>query len=101
MTHDELLAYINEEIEVCDPSCNSHKADNQPWQALRAVVELHKPIYHEYPNGNTETECSHCNDGCWGCEEWQNCGDSCECKCHQAGNEYPCPTIQAIQKELR
>ena len=47
MTHDELLAYINEEIEVCDPSCNSHKADNQPWSALRAVVELLK----EYSDG--------------------------------------------------
>ena len=47
MTHDELLAYINEEIEVCDPSCNSHKADNQPWLALRAVVELLK----EYSDG--------------------------------------------------
>ena len=93
MTHDELLAKLNPVITVANITKQYH--------ALRAVVELHKPIYHEYPNGNTKTECSHCNDGCWGCEEWQNCGDSCECKCHQAGNDYPCPTIQAIEKELK
>ena len=74
MTHDELLACINEEIEVCDPSCNSHKADNQPWLALRAVVELHKP--RDYKSGNW----------CIGCN---------------ADYEYPCPTIQAIEEELK
>ena len=73
MTHDELLAYINEEIEVCDPSCNSHKADNQPWLALRAVVELHQPKkYRGYY-------------WCTGC---------------QADFAESCPTIQAIEKEL-
>ena len=48
MTHDELLAYINEEVEVCDPGCNSHKAHNQPWLALRAVVELCRKYGDDY-----------------------------------------------------
>ena len=90
MTHDELLAYINEEIEVCDPSCNSHKADNQPWLALRAVVELHKPEYWENihdPNWNGN-ECSVCfTDG--------------NLEIPSARIDYPCPTIQAIEKELK
>ena len=73
MTHDELLAYINEEIEVCDPSCNSHKADNQPWLALRAVVESHKPYLFAID----------------------------EIKCLNCQFHYPCPTIQAIEKELK
>ena len=47
-------------------------------KALRAVVELHKPQY-------------------MGCGEDGCCGpDMCEC-----GNTLPCPTIQAIEKELK
>ena len=77
MTHDELLAYINEEIEVCDPSCNSHKADNQPWLALRAVVKLHRPDMRG------------------------NC-DICSWIIGKPGAVHysACPTIQAIEKEL-
>ena len=75
MTHDELLAYINEEIEVCEPSCNSHKADNQPWLALRAVVELHKRDVR----GNCDI-CTYITNG--------------------GLVAYPCFTIQAIEKEL-
>jgi len=85
MTHDELLAYINEEIEVCEPSCNSHKADNQPWLALRAIVELHKPMWW----GGNEAErwyCSHCG-----------IHDEHELIMFL----YPCETIQAIEKELQ
>ena len=45
--------------------------------ALRAVVELHKPKY-------------------MGCGEGNCCGpDMCEC-----GDTLPCPTIQAIEREL-
>jgi len=40
MTDDELLALINDEIEVCEPECNQHQRINAPWLALRAVVEL-------------------------------------------------------------
>lgn len=53
------------------------KPDKLGWQALRAVVELHQP--HKA-----------CSEGCltagW-CEE-----------CMEP--PYPCPTIQAIEREL-
>ena len=42
-------------------------------QAFRAVVELHKPIIHALPD-----------ETCWACQDL-----------------YPCPTIQAIEKELK
>jgi hypothetical protein len=40
--------------------------------SLRAVVELHRPIIHALPD-----------ETCWACQDL-----------------YPCPTIQAIEKEL-
>lgn len=76
MTHDELLAkidgltYMLMENEV--PS---------GYKALRAVVELHKPEPYDY---NEEIRFT--------------------CSCNQIVpeflNPYPCPTIQAIEKEL-
>jgi hypothetical protein len=76
MTYDELLAEINFKIEYC--TCegwgnNCWEKENIPWRTLRAVVELHKP--RDYKAGNW----------CVGCN---------------ADYEYPCPTIQAIEKEL-
>ena len=74
MTHDELIAYI-------DDSTNGLKHEHlfekllDNTKALRAVVELHSPIEgHEHLCG-----------GCW-------FGDGMMA--------YPCPTIQAIEKEL-
>jgi hypothetical protein len=46
--------------------------------ALRAVVELHKPQEITLPNGEWGANCGHCD----------------------IGFTYPCPTIQAIEKEL-
>ena len=94
MTHDELLA----KLDALDHSCS---VVGVTVAALRAVVELHKPEFHKaYASELDWYECSHCNDGCWGCEEWSNCGDDCGCKCHNIPKKYPCPTIQAIEKEL-
>lgn len=45
--------------------------------ALRAVVELHKYQEITLPNGEWGLNCVHCD-----------------------GWEYPCPTIQAIEKKL-
>jgi len=45
-----------------------------PYFALRAVVELHKPSTHKHG-------LVFCNENCEG--------------------DYPCPTIQAIEKELK
>ena len=68
MTHDELLANINN-LTVVDGIFMK--------DALRAVVELHKPI----TSGN-ETLCAGCPGG------------------YGIDDSYPCPTIQAIEKEL-
>ena len=66
MTHDELLASINN-LTVVDGIFMK--------DALRAVVELHKP---DIPYG---------------------LHDAVEA-CPIDGDVYPCPTIQAIEKEL-
>ena len=79
MTHDELLAKIDG-FSCCS---GAHEL------ALRAVVELHKPEYWENihdPNWNGN-ECSVCfTDG--------------NLEIPSARIDYPCPTIQAIEKEL-
>jgi len=73
MTHDELLAMIK-------PMTNDDAIFMK--DALRAVVELHKPergvieSWFKWLNGTKII-------GCRLCEEL-----------------YPCPTIQAIEKEL-
>ena len=80
MTHEELLAKINhmwnDDFDYV-ASCHTN--------ALRAVVELHKPITIEL-----------CDDlDCCGCGDHDFIFNDCQ------SNEYPCPTIQAIQKELK
>ena len=72
MTHDELLAKINYDIEG-----NPY---DEYMQALRAVVELHKPMSDRMP------DCAEC------------------VTIHQGETDvvfYPCHTIQAIEKELK
>ena len=76
MTHDQLLQKVN---------INSLISPN----ALRAVIELHKPeMYKGKETGRCEA-----HDQCWGCGEWGQ-GEGCDC------NAYPCSTIQAIIKEM-
>jgi hypothetical protein len=74
MTHDELLTKIdNFEPDDELDSVNS-------MNVLRAVVELHKPF------GNS----------------WNNVLNCRQCKSteDEYNENYPCPTIQAIEKEL-
>ncbi len=71
MTHDELLAKLS--------STNRRYAGSQDNAALRAVVELHKPFTPMKPD---EVLCSQCSTG----------------STYEVA--YPCPTIQAIEKEL-
>ena len=81
MTHDELLAKIDIwkfQTKDYNDTYEVHGILN----ALSAVVELHKPFMYEGRMGKYER----CN-GCSSEEEW-------------LGNIYPCPTIQAIEKEL-
>ena len=72
MTHDDLLIEINRRLDVA-----YYNGDPQSMRALRAVVELHKPTGWYQDTGYADEECSHCDNG-----------------------SYPCPTIQAIEKEL-
>ena len=73
MTHDELLAKLE----------NYGYGGQLPLVALRAVVELHKP-------NNLPTTMSMKNGG------WVS-----NTHCHDCHSVYPCPTIQAIKKELK
>ena len=94
MTHDELLAKINKEIQPCGThthfECKS-KEENLPWQALRAVLELHKPVEMPYAKVEGTLTCNYCSGLCH-----SRSGLSCE----DCPPLYPCPTIQEIEKEL-
>jgi len=76
MTHDELLTEIKEAVRYSETSELFNQANG--WvagaKALRAVVELHKP----YPTKKFGIICKEC----------------------EISTDYPCPTIQAIEKEL-
>ena len=74
MTHDEL----QDKIEAID-YWQEHFANRTFLKALRAVVELHKP-YQGYVG--EEKVCQ-------------------VCRSYQWAVVYPCPTIQAIEKELQ
>ena len=85
MTHDELLA----EIDRLEDLVAEVSARTNAYPALRAVVELHKPTYWQNPtvpewNG---ANCTHC---------LEDRGDYLP----PIEANYPCPTIQAIEKEL-
>ena len=70
MGHDELVAKINA-WEYADYQAIGTSAE-WPYKIIRAVVELHKPDLARWSDGS-----------------------GCLC-----GNEFPCTTIQAIEKEL-
>ena len=77
MTHDELLASIERMM--------NHDAIFMK-DALRAVVELHKPKEED-----GKLWCEH--EVCYNHIEFLE-RDDCDCS-------YPCPTIQAIEAELK
>jgi len=64
----------DELLAICDNY--SFKDSAEPVKALRAVVELHKPT------------------------PLDERGDVCLACCPDLLTLYPCPTIQAIEKEL-
>ena len=78
MTHDELLAKINY-FTCCS---GAHEL------ALRAVVKLHKPIKAEDLKNNPKE-----SGFCLACTPLS-------LNFYEA-TRYPCPTIQAIEKELK
>ena len=76
MTHDELIRTLKSE------NFRKSRTAETPYFALRAVVELHKPSEKNYAG----------EFGCMGC------GYNSEYSTWEM--EYPCPTIQAIEREL-
>jgi hypothetical protein len=79
LTHDELLIEVNRRLQVA-----LYNGDIPALHALRAVVELHKP------SGQGLGYAAYCHQCMF------NHGSG-EIKNHA----YPCPTIQAIEKELQ
>jgi hypothetical protein len=71
VTHDELLAKIDS-LSCCS---GAHEL------SLKAIMELHKPKKFEVNVNQYKMICGVCPEG-------------------RFGGEYPCPTIQAIEKEL-
>ena len=93
MTHDELLAKIVEKepatLTYSDGEISHSTRRLVSWQlALRAVVELHKPewVLPQIILRGTKPEpiaiCTHCSD-----EQWRK--------------SYPCPTIQALEEQIK
>lgn len=80
MTHDELLAKI-------DGNWTGEIANSDLAIALRAVAELHKP----YESAGAGWLC----DWCYTCN-FERTGLYMDFAMYA----YPCPTIQAIEKEL-
>ena len=76
MTHDELLARLDD-----------YGFGVPPLNALRAVVELHKPV-----QGRSDIS-TYDYVGCDACVEWSHDGNM--------NLKYPCPTIQAIEEQLK
>ena len=82
MTHDELLADIDSK------NFRESRTPETPYAALRAVVELHKPIKAEDLKNNSKI-----SGICLACTPLS-------LNFYEA-IRYPCPTIQAIEKELK
>jgi hypothetical protein len=81
MTHDDLLIEINRRLEVA-----LYNGDPKSIHALRAVVELHKPKKEVTGMGVTFEGVT------------TSLSTQLRCGC---GLLYPCPTVQAIEKELK
>ena len=78
MTHEELLAKIEKFTDTAMHE-SSYRTDIEPYNALRAIVELHSPF--DNLAGEFCTICTAMED-------------------KDIYTLYPCPTIQAIEKEL-
>ena len=87
MTHDELLDAINKQIITAPPFALG--GYTKFLQGLSAVVELHKP------HVDTVTGKYYCEYCDW-IIDCQDCHTYTSQEC-----EYPCPTIQAIEEELK
>ena len=87
MTHDELIAYIDDSTDGLKHEHLFEKLLTNT-KALRAVVELHKPTDRYFPNR------------VWGSDGEIDIGGVTRAVCKCGSSSYPCLTIQAIEKEL-
>lgn len=89
MTHDELLEHINKDIDQGGfASACGEWFPARSLLALRAVVELHIP----YAPPFVDIDLSKGGGTCFHC--------SVDIKENSLAIPYPCPTIEAIEKEL-
>ena len=94
MTHDELLAKVDAKITTCQlclaDEVGCYHERNQPWKALRAVVELHKPEprLDETLIRKEVIVCGHC---------W--CNKDTWTQAYRYN--YPCPTITEIMDNIK
>ena len=84
--HDDLLAKIKAYKWYAPVDYGQIDLSN----ALRAVVELHKPEYWE-----------NIYDPSWNGNDCSVCFTDGNLEIPSARIDYPCPTIQAIEKELK
>ena len=87
MTYDELLQRVKSKFinnEQGATMCVTTEAMLR--KSLISVVELHKPV-----QGSSDIQ-TYDYIGCDACVEWSHDGNM--------NLEYPCPTIQAIEKVL-
>ena len=90
MTYEELLAKIDYTVAIYEGlSVLDTRVLTAYLKALRAVVELHKPEYWE-----------NIHDPSWNGNECSVCFTDGTLEIPSARIDYPCPTIQAIEKEL-
>lgn len=86
MTHQELLKMVKFGLDVAE---SKYLQEDAPYlQALLAVVELHKPVMQwsgGYDGEDNPIYAEQCSD----------------CSNNGFTQEYPCPTIRAIEKELQ
>lgn len=83
MTHEELLEKLNDKYIVFTEPDSVFNFYKKQSDALRAVVELHQPLRTFPPESIISIEvCLQCRDG-------------------DFMADYPCATIQAIEKELK
>ena len=94
MSNDELLAKVELTLGTYISKYYGSKKDVElrsdvidSLQALRAVVELHKPV-----QGRSDIT-TYDYIGCDACVEWSHDGNM--------NLRYPCPTIQAITDNLK
>jgi hypothetical protein len=85
MNYDDVLEFIQKDINDAAFKRNEYYP-SRSLLALKAIVELHKPIETTPPwFGDKYLACNHC-------EEWTNDG------AYQS--KFPCKTIQAVTLEL-